>query len=92
MAGLLRLLVFGFLALSVIYLAVWFYSRSVRREKLEKRWAAKHPEGGDIEAREAYIDKGMRQYHAGIRPKLILLIYVIPAVLVVAVLIATNWN
>lgn len=92
MAGLLRLVVFGFLALSVVYLAVWVYSRSVRREKLEKRWAAEHPEGGDNQARKAYIDKGMREYHAGIRPKLILLIYVIPAVLVIAALIVTNWN
>ncbi|MCG6904250.1 MAG: hypothetical protein LJE68_16380 [Rhodobacter sp.] len=90
--GLLRLVVFGFLALSVIYLAVWFYSRSVRREKLEKKWDAQHPDGGDIEARKAYIDQGMKDYHAGIRPKLILLIYVIPAVLVIGTLIVTNWN
>ena len=31
-----RLVVFGFLALSVIYLCVSLYSRSIRREKLEE--------------------------------------------------------
>jgi uncharacterized ion transporter superfamily protein YfcC len=92
MVGLVRLVVFGFLALSVVYLAVWFYSRSVRREKLEKSWDADHPEGGENEARKAHIQEGMAKYHAGVRVKLILLIYVIPAVLVVAALVVTNWN
>ncbi len=89
--ALVRLVVFGFIALSVVYVAVWLYSRSVRREKLEKRWEAENP-GGDRTARDAYVEKGMAEYHAGLRPKLILLVYVIPAVLVVAALIATNWN
>lgn len=92
MVGLVRLVVFGFLALSVVYLAVWFYSRSVRREKLEKSWDADHPEGGDRKARADFIEKGMEEYHSGIRVKLILLIYVIPAVLVIAALVVTNWN
>jgi hypothetical protein len=33
---LVRLVVFGFLVLSVVYLSIAFYSRSVRREKLEE--------------------------------------------------------
>lgn len=92
MVALIRLVVFGFLALSVVYLAIWFYSRSVRRERLEKQWAADHPDGGDAGERDAYIETGMTEYQNGIRPKLILLVYVIPAVLVIAGLIVTNWN
>ncbi len=76
--GLLRLVVFGFLALTVIYFSVAWYSRSVRREKLENEWDADHPEGGDAAARDAFIEKGMAEYHSSIRPKLILLVYVIP--------------
>jgi hypothetical protein len=90
--GLIKLLVVGFVLLTVVYWTVWLYSRSVRREKLENAWAADNPEGGDETARETYIEEGMKDYHASIRPKLILLVYIIPAALVVAVLILTNWN
>lgn len=89
--GLLRLMVFGFIGLSIVYLIVAFYSRSVRREKLEKRWAEDHPDGGDAAARETYIETGMQAYNSSIRPKLILLVYIIPAVLVVAIHILTTY-
>ncbi|MEM1386266.1 MAG: hypothetical protein AAF748_03700 [Pseudomonadota bacterium] len=87
--GLVRLVVFGFLALSVIYAMVWLYSRSVRREKLEEEWDAENP-GGDAAAREAFVEQGMVDYHSSVRPKLIGLVYVIPTVIVVAILIFTN--
>ncbi|MAQ85268.1 hypothetical protein [Psychromarinibacter halotolerans] len=90
--NLVRLIVFGFIGLSIVYGLVWLYSRSVRREKLEKAWDADNPEGGDSEARAHYVEEGMKDYHASIRPKLILLVYIIPAAMVVAVLILTNWN
>lgn len=92
MLGLIKLVVFGFVILSVIYGLVWLYSRSVRREKLEKEWDADNPEGGDPQARETYVAEGMEDYHSSIRPKLILLVYIIPTALVIAVLILTNWN
>ena len=90
--GLVRLVVFGFLGLSVIYLAVSWYSSSVRREKLENAWAEENPESGDMAARDAYVAAGMEEYRSGLRPKLILLVYIIPAALVIASLIITNWN
>lgn len=90
--GLIRLLIFGFLGLSVVYLAISFYSRSVRKEKLEDRWAEDHPEDDDSPERDIFIRDGMVQYQNGIRPKLILLVYVVPTVLVIASLIVTNAN
>ena len=90
--GLIRLEVFAFLGLSVVYGIVWVYSRSVRREKLEESWDADPENGDDNDARDAYIQKGMAEYHAGLRPKLILLVYVIPAALMIGLLITTNWN
>jgi len=90
--GLVRLVFFGFLALSVVYLAISVYSRSVRREKLEKSWEEDKPEGADAEARATYLRDGMKKYQNGIRPRLILLVYVIPAALVIAALVFTNSN
>jgi hypothetical protein len=88
--GFIKLAVFGFLGLSVIYLSITLYSRSVRLEKLEKHWAAENPGGGDADARQAYIDEGMTRYKHGLRRKLIGLVYVIPTVAIAVILYLTN--
>ncbi len=85
-----RLFVFGFLALSVIYLAVALYARSIRREKLENQWAEDHPGDDASPERRAFIEAGMADYHASIRPKLIALVYVIPMIALFAIMIAIN--
>ena len=76
--------------MTAAYFLISIYSRSVRREKLEKRWAAENPEG-DIAEREAYVEAGMAAYHASLRPKLILLVYVIPVCLVVGIHVVTTY-
>jgi hypothetical protein len=74
--GWIRLFVFGFVGLTVIYWLVSVYSRSVRRETLEKRFDA-----GDVEGdRDAYIAQGMTKYEKGLRKRLIWLVYIIPMV------------
>ena len=88
--GLVRLVIFGFIGMTAAYFLISIYSRSVRREKLEKRWAAEHPEG-DEAARDAYVEAGMAAYHSSLRPKLILLVYVIPVALVVGIHIVTTY-
>jgi hypothetical protein len=76
-----RLIVVGFVVMTAFYFLISVYSRSLRREKLEKRWAA---EGG-IGDRDAYVEEGLKRYDASIRPKLVLLVYIVPT-LVIAVL------
>lgn len=90
MIALLRLLVFGLIGLTVVYFLVSIYSRSVRREKLEDRWDADHPEGGDPVARDAYIEAGMREYETGLRKKLIWLVYIIPMCALVVTIYLVN--
>ena len=88
--GFIRLVIFGFVGLSVIYVLLSIYSRSIRREKLENEWAEEHG-GGEGPARDAFVDKGMAEYNASLRPKLLLLVYVVPAVLVAAIHILTTY-
>ncbi len=90
MGGLIRLVIFGFLALSVIYVVVSLYSRSVRREKLENSWDEDHPDGGDESARNAYIEAGMHAYETGLRRKLIVLVYIVPAVAAAVLIYLVN--
>ncbi len=89
--GLIRLIVIGAIVLTAIYFLVSVYSRSVRREKLEKEWDANPLEPGKA-ARDAFIEKGMADYESGFRKKLILLVYVIPAALVALAVYVTNTN
>ncbi len=72
-----RLIVFGFLILGVIYICLAFYSQSVRRERLEKRWAKEQPDGV---TQDEYVDKGMVEYHASFRPKLLWLVFIVPSI------------
>lgn len=88
--GFIRLIVLGFIGLSVLYFAISIYSRSIRREKLENTWDENPPKGGDMAARDTYINDGMAEYESGFRKKLIVLVYVIPPLFVAVILYLTN--
>lgn len=83
----LRLVVFGFLALGVIYLCISWYSRSVRREKLEDAWVQEPVEGM---TRDEYIAQGMASYESGLRKRLILLVFIIPPIIVGTIIYLIN--
>lgn len=87
MIGAIRLAVFGFIVLAVAYVLVSIYSRSVRREKLEKKWDNEIKTGD----RDAYIAQGMRDYDTGFRKKLILLVVIVPILIVGGLLYAVNF-
>lgn len=88
----LRLVIFGYLGLTVLYWIINLYSRSVRLERLENEWAEGHPEDEGSPARQAFLDAGMKAYHTSFRPKLIGLVYVIPTLVVIVALLVRNTN
>ena len=87
MLALLRLLVFGFLALTLIYVCLSLYSRAVRRGKLEAEWDEEVKEGD----REAFVREGLEDYDGSLRRKLILGVYVIPICVISFIIYATNF-
>ena len=87
--GFIRLVVFGFLALGIIYLSIAVYSRSVRREKLEEAYDENPVEGT---TRQAYVEQGLKEYNTSFRPKLIALVFVVPPIIVAAIVYITNAN
>ncbi len=91
MIAFVRLAVFGFIAMTVMYVLLSIYSRSVERERLEKEWDAGDGAGGDEAARDAYIEAGMRDYERSLRRKLIWLVYVIPTLAVLLLIYLTNY-
>ena len=93
MIGMLRAGVLAFVLLTVVYLVVSIYSRSVRREKLEDAWDSDPArEGAAKDERDAYIEAGMHAYRSGLRRKLILLVYIIPMAVVLATVYAVNYQ
>ena len=89
MIAFVRLAVFGFIAMTIMYVLLSIYSRSVERERLEKQWDGEH-DGGETPARDAYIEAGMKDYEKSLRKKLIWLVYVIPTLAVLLVIYLTN--
>ncbi len=85
--GWLRLAFFALIGLTVVYFMVGLYSRSVRREKLEKRWVAEGMTGD----RDAWIEEGMKAYDKGLKKQLLWLIYIIPMIVFCVIIAFVNW-
>jgi hypothetical protein len=89
--GWLRLMFFALIGLTVIYFFVGIYSRSVRREKLEKEWDTDPAREGEPEtARTAFIEAGMDAYDSGLKKRLLWLIYIVPTVVFTVLFILVN--
>jgi len=80
--ALIRLGFVAFLIMLLVYFVLSWWSRSVRREKLEQEWD-ESIQSGD---RGAFVEQGLADYDGSLRRKLILGVFVVPY-LVMAVLI-----
>ena len=91
--GWLRLAFFMYIGLTIIYFVTGIYSRSVRREKLEKEWDTDPArEGVSTEERRAFIEAGMIHYDKGLKKQLLWLIYVVPTLGFLATIYFINWS
>lgn len=87
MAALAKLVVMGFIVLTVIYVCLSLYSRSVRKGKLATWWE----EEGKPGDREAYIEAGLKDYEGSLRRKLIWGVYIVPVTGVALIIYFTNF-
>lgn len=87
MVALARLLGIAFVVLTIVYVALSLYSRSKRRQKLERAWDEESLTGD----REGYIQDGLDAYDASLRRKLILGVYIVPLGIVVVIVYLTNF-
>ena len=88
MAALARLMVVGFIVLSVIYVCLSLYSRAVRKGKLRAEWN----EGPQEQSLDEFLDEGLAEYDKSLRRKLILSVYIIPVILVSRIIYLTNFT
>lgn len=86
-----RLIVVGFVVLTIIYICLSLYSRSVRKSKLRDEWNEGSLAGNPPGEYDAFIEKGMAEYDSSLRKKLILGVYVVPTVVVLLIIYLTNF-
>jgi len=85
--ALARLMLVGFIVLSVVYICLSLYSRAVRKGKLRAEWE----EDSQGQTLDAFLDQGLEEYDRSLRRKLILSVYVIPVILVSVIIYLTNF-
>ncbi|WP_050605588.1 hypothetical protein [Ruegeria sp. 6PALISEP08] len=87
MFGLLRLLLIMLVIQTIAYAALSFYSRGIRRRKLEDWWDEKGKTGN----KEAFVERGLHVYDNSFRRKLILGVYIVPWVAIGALIYIVNY-
>jgi hypothetical protein len=93
MLGFIRFFIIGMIALTVLYILLGIYVRSLTRERLEEEWASENEaslEEGSNAARDDYVEAGMQDYAGSIRPKLLLGVYILPMITFCVVFYMTN--
>jgi hypothetical protein len=88
MLGFFKLALFGYLALTVFYWLLSIYFRSVERERLEKDY----DDGGVAGDRDAFIAQGLAAFDRSLKRKLVLLVYIVPTVVVAALVWILNFQ
>ena len=88
MIAFFRLAVFGLIGLTVLYVLVSIYARSLERERLEKRWQAEGEKGD----RDAYVRAGLERYSTSLRRRLILGVYIVPVVAIGVLVYVLNFG
>ncbi|RBI76102.1 hypothetical protein DQW77_04220 [Roseovarius sp. TE539] len=87
MAAFVRIVIFGFAFLTAVYVIAFLWSRSVRAGRLRKEWR----DSGGIGDMETYVRQGLERQDGQVRRRLVVLVYVIPVAVMVAVIYISNF-
>ncbi|MFY2823294.1 hypothetical protein [Ruegeria sp. MALMAid1280] len=87
MFGAIRLFLILFVIQTIAFFALSFYSRGVRRRKLETWWDEKGKTGN----KAAFVERGLHVYDNSFRRKLILGVYIVPWVAIGALIYIVNY-
>lgn len=81
-----RLMGVALIALTVVFVSLWFYARAAKREKLEAQWDRDQGPG----RRESFLQAEMLAYEGPLRRKLIWGVYVVPSILLALFIYLTS--
>lgn len=95
MLAILRVWAVALIGLTVVYLALRVYLRSLERERLEKQFDAEQwdAERGDAgPTRDDYIRQGMARHARGLRLRLLWLVYILPLAAIAVTIYLVNYD
>lgn len=75
-------------ALTIVFICLWFYARAARREKLEAQWDENQGPG----RRESFVKAELSTYESTLKRKLIWGVYIIPGCLLALLIYVTNMS
>jgi hypothetical protein len=81
-----RLMGMALVALSIVFVCLWFYARAAKREKLEATWDKDQGPG----RRESFVNAELMAYEGALKRKLIWGVYVIPGTFLAVLIYVTN--
>ena len=87
MGGLIRLLVFGFVILTVIFVLWSLLARGAERRRLAQQWELEGMAGD----REAWMREGLAVYERSLRRKLIFGVYLVPLAVIGTIVYVVNY-
>jgi hypothetical protein len=87
MGGLIRLSVFLFVVLTVIFVLWSVLARGAERRRLAQEWDLEGMAGD----REAYVRAGLAVYERSLRRKLIFGVYLVPLAVIGAIVYVVNY-
>lgn len=88
MIAFFKLALFGYIGLTVLYWLMTIYLRSVERERLEKDY----DDGGVSGDRDAYIRQGLATFDHGLKRRLVVLVYIVPTIVIIALVVILNFD
>ncbi|MEM6658439.1 MAG: hypothetical protein AAF625_10150 [Pseudomonadota bacterium] len=87
MFGAMRLFLILLVLQTIAFVALSFYSRAVRRRKLETWWDQKGKTGN----KDAFVERGLHVYDNSFRRKLILGVYIVPWLMIGGLIYFVNY-
>lgn len=93
MIALLRLIGIVIAVEALFYVLLTIYIRSLRRERLEEEWNARHPNMAvDHDRRREFVRKSMVGFEKSLKSRLLLLVFVVPTMAIMAIIYYVNWQ
>lgn len=93
MIALLRLGLFVLLIELIFYGLLMVYIRSLKREELEKKWDARHPDiAGPSDARRRFVALSMVGFNKTLRARLVGLVLVLPFIAIMVIIWLVNYR
>lgn len=89
----IRLVIIVLAIEALFFVLLRIYLRSLRYEKLEREWDARHPEkAGDTPERKEFVRKSMVGFEKSIKVRLTWAVFIIPTLAIMGIVYWVNWQ